>query len=251
MRISLTVALTLVALMAGTKSTFAAPAQIQHLKVDMHSLGKTGTNTDRIREFWLAGIDYARVDEQKPQNAGTMSSIITPSDTWQIDMGSKRGTHIPRVAKGPIAIPILQGDRQVVERFKGLHFGNELQYFEAQKATKSSKKSQSGRALDEYTITDKQLSLAMMLDVDSTSKRPVEMKVQGLSTKTEMTMQFLQYESIPFNDKFFKPPAQIAIKSMTIAEIRAKQAEFEQKMASYRKKLLKEMASQKDSGVVR
>lgn len=243
MRFSLAISLTLVALMGSTLGAGAVPAQVQHIKVDMHSPSRAG---DQVREFWLAGMEYLRVD-QALAKTDARETIISPSDTWQIDVTGKKGTHVPRDASLPIGIPIVQGTQPVIERFKGLIFGKEIEYFEAQKAAKSNTKDPSGRVLDVYTITEKPLDLAAILDVDKVSKKPVEMIVRRLSDKTEMTMRYLAYETIPFKQELFKPPSGIAMKSISIAEVKAKRAEFDAKMSSYREKLLKEMASGKTS----
>jgi len=235
-------------------------------------------------EFWLAGTTYLHKKEalDKKRNKQKEAIVVSP-DYWQIDLVSKTGTHVHEKKAKPVELPIFRTSSG--SALVGLNFGNEIAFFEALRAKKvdpktvatkgksaeavltsndqsapkamqvTTKKNADGVEITEYRLPlDTRL---IVFEVDQKTHTPLSIRIRSEKSGKTMKMQYLTYETVPFNPAAFKPEPNLKVENFDGDTWRKKQdqtrqelAEIESKAANYRKQLLEKfIAERKNQGI--
>lgn len=196
------------------------------------------------KEYWVSGTSKGRVAEALNQEQNVQPlTIMAPPDIWQVDLVSHKGTHVIADAKKDLHFPIFggrAGNAESAKVLKTLEFGHELEWFKAHNAKKSTRK-EKGADIDVYEVT--LAPVTTELDVDAKTQKPVQVSLRH--DKEKLALQYVAYETLPFQDSKFTPPAGIEFKTMTAAEVEKKRMEFRGKVLAKIKEMEKNLEAQR------
>jgi hypothetical protein len=221
-------------------ASFAAPAQVQHISVRTKVFADKKWVESPIKQYWIQGTENARVEGLKdPGTRDPKISILTPSDYWHIDPVKKKAMHVLPDRKAPLHFQIVAAPGAANELLQNLTYGNELSFFTAKHAAKAVVKGSSGANVDEYSIPVE--SGFISLQVEQKTNKPLQISLHDKDKQPKLLLQYVGYETIPFQVSLFKPPAGLTMTTVTAAQLRKDRLEMAAKIANYKEKLLTDM----------
>ena len=159
---------------------------------------------------WRSGNRYARVEEAPDLRSHIHGLyIVNEPDAWLINLYDKSGKHI--LDTGPTTnahIPIFPPEWGTNE-FRELEYGREVSFFTKSHAAPSAGEVIKGVATERYKVTAG--GGAAILWVGLKSKVPVRIHITNGERK--MTLEYLDYEDVPFDASLFQPPPGIRIQN--------------------------------------
>lgn len=183
----------------------------------------------QTKEYWRVGNSMGRVKEAKDTAHNVqMEMLLLPPDFWQIDLVAKKATHITGSDKKEMHMAVFGGvptdNPETAKTIKELEFGKELEFFKSHKAKKETKKNATGKTIDEYVLPlDKTVFL---LDTDPKTNNPqrVGFTIDG---KT-IALEYSKYETIPYQESTFKPPADLSVQTVSQDDLKKQRAAQEE-----------------------
>jgi hypothetical protein len=150
-----------------------------------------------------------RAEAEDPKNHMHGLAVISEPDAWMINLFDKSAKHM--VDHGPsldVHLPIFPSTTGIKTKLDGLEFGNEVELFKKNNATRASDKVIGGKATDRYDL--RVGSSKVTLWTDARSKKPVRIS-QTKDMQTE-TFEYLSYEDdLAFDPSLFRPPSGLTI----------------------------------------
>lgn len=163
------------------------------------------------KTLYLAGVKYGRVEEEADLEHGMhVRFVVDEPDTWIVNLVTKSAQHI--VDKGPtfefhapiIGSPETKGHPATGQEFKGLNFGNEVQYFREQKARDLGEKNVGEKKCKAFGLKTGAYEVTLFLD--PATGQPYQLDVVK-NNKPEISFRYLEYQTnLPFQKSLFEPP---------------------------------------------
>jgi len=213
-----------IALLASTSlcctASWAAtpPSQMQHIVI-RYTEPKPEANSfgAQPKDYTRAGDSYGRVAEA-PDPAMHLHQLllINAPDCWICELYSKKGKHMLTPTNEMVRFPIFPGRGPAAKKLLSLEFGKELEFFKQQHAAKTSAKDAKGQPIDQYSFPIS-ADLTVVLNVDPKTSKPemISMKHKAQA----MTLEYVTYETVPFQASMFKPPAGIEITEVKVKQM--------------------------------
>ena len=168
------------------------------------------------KTMYLAGDKYSRVEQELDRESGVQARFITNEpDIWIVNLVTKTAQHIvdhepPFEFHAPIVYrsKTKQNAETNVE-FKGLNFGNEIQFFREQKARDAGQRKLDGKNFNVLVL--KKGAIEVSLFVDPATDRPYQLDVVK-DGKLSISFRYLEYKTnLPFQKSMFEPPDGVKI----------------------------------------
>lgn len=232
MRIALPIALVIAAVLNTSVQAVTVPANMQHFLV---KLAEPKVPEESLmakpKEYWRAGSTMGRVEEPlDSQHHMHLAMLLLPPDFWQMELIGKKATHITGGDKKDIHMPVFAGvpseNPQTASTIKSLEFGREFEFFKSHNAKKATKKNVAGQTIDQYVYPIDKFTFTL----DADPKTNVPQRIAFTMGGKTMALQYLKYETVPFDPATFKPPAGMQITTVTADELRKQRAAEEEAM---------------------
>jgi hypothetical protein len=205
-------------LVASALVTFALPSFCQGLPKTMTKISTRevepvpdpGSFSAQAKTYWRAGTKYARIAEaEDPKNHIHGLAVISEPDAWMINPFDKSAKHM--VDHGPtldVHFPIFPSATGIKTKLDGLEFGNKVEFFTKNNATRTLDEVGGGKATDRHDL--RVGSSKLTLWTDARSKKPVRIS-QTKDMQTE-SFEYLFYEDdLAFDPSLFRPPSGLTI----------------------------------------
>jgi hypothetical protein len=169
-----------------------------------------GSFSAQAKTYWRAGRKFARIAEaEDPKNHIHGLAVISEPDAWMINLFDKSAKHM--IDHGPtldVHLPIFPSTTAIKTKLEGLEFGNEMEFFRKNNATRASDEVVGDKATDRYDL--RVGSSKVTLWTDTQSKKPVRIS-QTKDMHTE-AFEYLSYEDdLAFDPSLFRPPSGLTI----------------------------------------
>jgi outer membrane lipoprotein-sorting protein len=168
------------------------------------------------KTFYLAGDKYARIEQELDPERGVRPLIITNEpNMWIVNLMTKTAQHIvdhesPFEFHAPIVYQ--RKTKQQPEsnpEFKGLNFGNEIQFFREQNPRDLGQRQLDGKNFNVLAL--KKGSIEVSLFVDPATGQPYQLDVVK-EGKPSISFRYLEYKTnLPFQKSLFEPPDGVKI----------------------------------------
>ena len=222
MRSAITIGLIALLFSAAGSRAFAAVPAMQHLTIRIKDKSLPPQSfAAQPKEYWRVNGEHARILEglDVPHNLRKLV-ICNPPDYYEINLETRKGEHVIMDKKTPVHLPIFTGHNPSAMKLRDLEYGNELEYFTSHNAKKTSQTGKSG-TIDQYELDIDDVSV--ILTVQPKKKKPLTLSLCLKKTNESVTFEYLNYESLPFDEKVFQPP-----KNVTLTDMREQQFKQEQ-----------------------
>lgn len=192
------------------------PDKMQHVvvvftqpKLDPKSFGA------QPKDYMRAGTQFGRITEaEDPAMHIHQLLIVNAPDCWVCELDSKKAKHVITPVNEKVHFPIFPGRgprNPLANKLAYLEFGNELEFFQKENAAKTEIKDAKGRTLDQYML-HLTPTLTLSLSVDPKTGKPAAI---NMNHKTQdLTLEYITYETLPFQASIFKPPSGLTIIEM-------------------------------------
>jgi hypothetical protein len=196
----------------------APPSQMQHVVV-RYTEPKPEPNSfaGQPKEFMRAGEQYGRIAEA-PDPAMHMHQllIINAPDCWMCNLYEKKAKHLITTKDETVRLPIFPGRGPAANKLVTLEFGKEFEFFKQQHVAKTHAKDAKGQAIDQYSFpVSADLTVVFTVDPKTNKPQTISMKHKAEA----MTLQYVTYESLPFQASMFKPPQGMPVEEMKVKQM--------------------------------
>lgn len=165
-----------------------------------------GSFSSQAKIYWRAGTKYARIAEaEDPKNHIHGLAVIAEPDAWMINLFDKSGKHM--VDRGPtldVHLPIFPSTAGTKTKLDGLEFGNEIEFFMKNSATRAPSEVVGGKAAVRYDLRIGNSKVTLW--TDTRTKKPVQ--ISQTKDMQTLTFEYVSYEDdLAFDPALFRPPS--------------------------------------------
>jgi hypothetical protein len=215
------------------------PMEMQHIAIKYSEIAQGIPDMTRTykKEFWRSG-EYGRVQEPVNQKERVNEAMIfLPGNAWDLEQYSKQARHKVLTENKDVHFRVYESASNTSKALSQLKYGYELPYFQQNHAKKVTT-IDNAIATDSYSlpVRDKILVLA----VDQKTSKPKSLTLTRPADGKQWVIEYLAYETMPFNAALFKAPTDYKITEVTPEQAESEKAEIRAQQEAYHDQRLKE-----------